>query len=52
MRNRGEFDLVYVERCFSRSEAMKREKEIKKYKGGGNAFRKMLSDFAEQNPTI
>jgi putative endonuclease len=34
MKNRGEFELVYVEKYSSRSDAMKREKEIKSYKGG------------------
>jgi predicted GIY-YIG superfamily endonuclease len=44
MKNRGEFDVVYVEQCSSRSEAMRREKEIKRYKGG-EAFKRLLSGF-------
>ena len=47
MKNRGEFDVVYVEECSSRSEAMSREKEIKSYKGG-EALKRLLSGFAEQ----
>jgi putative endonuclease len=44
MKNRGQFEVVYVEKYSSRAEAMKREKEIKRYKGG-EAFRKLLYDF-------
>jgi predicted GIY-YIG superfamily endonuclease len=33
MKNRGLFDVVYVEKCSSPAEAMRREKEIKRYKG-------------------
>ena len=47
MKNRGEFDVIYVEECSSRSEAMRREKEIKSYKGG-EALKRLLSGFAEQ----
>jgi putative endonuclease len=43
MKNRGEFELVHVERYSSRSDAMKREKEIKSYKGG-EAFRRLLKN--------
>lgn len=42
MKNRGEFELVYVEEVPSRAEAMKREKQIKSYKGG-KAFRRLLA---------
>jgi putative endonuclease len=34
MKNRGEFDVAYVEKCLSRAEAIKREKAIKRYKEG------------------
>jgi len=47
MKNRGPFEVVYVETCRSRPEAMKREKEMKSYKGG-EAFKRLLSDFAKQ----
>ena len=46
MKNRGEFELVHVERYSSRSDAMKREKEIKSYKGG-EAFRQLIKNRAE-----
>jgi len=46
MKNRGAFELVYVEKCSSRSEAMKREKEIKSYKGG-EAFRRLIKNRIE-----
>jgi putative endonuclease len=51
MKNCGEFDVVYVEKCLTRAEAMKREKEIKKYKGG-EAFKRLLSSLAKQKITI
>jgi predicted GIY-YIG superfamily endonuclease len=44
MKNRGEFKLVYIQRYPSRSEAMKREKQIKGYKGG-QAFKKLLASW-------
>jgi len=47
IKNRGPFEVVYVEKYSSRAEAMKREKEIKRYKGG-EAFRRLLSGFAQQ----
>jgi putative endonuclease len=50
MKNRGEFDLVYVEKCLSRADAMRREKEIKRYKGG-EAFKQLLSYFSKQKIT-
>jgi predicted GIY-YIG superfamily endonuclease len=51
MKNRGEFELIYVEECSSRAEAMRREKEIKRYKGGV-AFKKLLSEFDKRKVTI
>ena len=42
VRNRGPFDLVYQEEFQDRSSAIKREKEIKRYKGG-NAFKNLIS---------
>ena len=47
LKNRGEFEVVYVEKCSSRSEAMRREKEVKSYKSG-QAFKRLLADFAEK----
>lgn len=46
MKNRGEFELVHVERYSSRSDAMKREKDIKSYKGG-EAFKRLLLNPVE-----
>jgi putative endonuclease len=40
-RHRTPFILVYKEICFSKEEALKREKQIKSYKGG-NAFLTLL----------
>ena len=51
MKNRGEFDVVYLEECSSRADAMRREKEIKRYKGG-EAFKRLLSGFAKQKVLI
>lgn len=51
MKNRGEFDVVHVEKWSSRSEAMRREKEIKRYKGG-EAFKRLLSDSADPQITL
>jgi putative endonuclease len=51
MKNRGEFELVYVEECSTRTEAMRREKEIKRYKGGV-AFKRLLSEFDKRKVTI
>ena len=41
VRNRGPFKILYTEEYNSRSEAMKRERQIKGYKGG-NEFKKLL----------
>jgi putative endonuclease len=51
VKNRGDFDVVYIENLSSRSEAMRREKEIKSYKGGA-AFKRLLGCFAEQKDSI
>jgi len=51
VKNRGEFDLVYMEECSSRAEAMRREKEIKGYKGG-EAFKRLLSCFAKHKESM
>ena len=51
MKNRGSFDVVYVEKYSSRADAMRREKEIKRYKGG-EAFKRLLSGFAKQKTII
>jgi putative endonuclease len=44
MKNRGEFELIYVQGCSSRAEAMNREKQIKGYKGG-QAFKRLLTSW-------
>ncbi len=41
-RHRIPFSIVYEEAFNCKSEALKREKQIKSYKGG-NAFKKLLS---------
>ncbi len=51
VKNRGEFDIVYVENLSSRAEAMKREREIKSYKGG-EAFKRLLACFAKQKDSM
>ena len=50
MRNRGEFKIVYVEECLTRSQAVRREKQIKRYKGG-NAFKRLLEDWDRESIT-
>ena len=47
IKNRGKFDVVYVEECSSRSEAIRREKQIKSYKAG-NAFKRLLQRWEKQ----
>lgn len=42
VKGRGPFKLVYKEEFPDRSLAIRREREIKSYKGG-NAFRKLIS---------
>jgi putative endonuclease len=51
VKNRGEFDIVYVENLPSRAEAIKREKEIKSYKGG-EAFKRLFASFAKQRDSM
>jgi putative endonuclease len=51
LKNRGEFELVYVEKVSSRAEAMRRERQIKSYKGGV-AFKRLLFEFDERKVTI
>jgi putative endonuclease len=41
LKNKGPYKLVYKESFLTVTEARKREKEIKSYKGG-NAFKKLL----------
>ena len=40
-KNKGPYKIIYTEEFLSRSEAVKREKQIKSYKGG-NAFKRLL----------
>ena len=42
VRGRGPFDIVRIEPFESRSEAMRRERQIKSYKGG-EAFRRLIA---------
>ena len=51
VKNRGPLEVVYVEKCHSRAETMKREKEIKSYKGG-KASKRLLSGSAKQKMNI
>ncbi|MFH1602191.1 MAG: GIY-YIG nuclease family protein [Candidatus Shapirobacteria bacterium] len=48
-RNKGAWKLVYKEEYKNKSEAFKREKQIKSYKGG-NAFKALLSSAYGQSP--
>ncbi|OGK19080.1 hypothetical protein A3G67_01320 [Candidatus Roizmanbacteria bacterium RIFCSPLOWO2_12_FULL_40_12] len=41
LRNKGPFHLIYVEKADSLIKAIKREKQIKSYKGG-KAFKKLM----------
>jgi putative endonuclease len=51
MKNRREFELAYVEEFSSRAGAVRREKEIKRYKGGV-AFKSLLSESDKRRVTI
>jgi len=42
VKGRGPFEVVWVERYDSKSEAMRRERVIKKYKGG-RVFKKLIT---------
>ena len=41
-RNKGPFELIYKESFDSKTDALKREKQVKSYKGG-RAFKKLVS---------
>lgn len=41
LKNKGPFVLAYLEQFRTKAEAYKREKQIKRYKGG-NAFKKLI----------
>ena len=41
-KHRIPFELVYVEECPTKQEALIREKQIKSYKGG-NAFKRLIA---------
>lgn len=41
VKNRGQFEVIFVDRFATRAQAMRREKQIKSYKGG-QAFEKLL----------
>ena len=41
LRGHGPFKLIYIETFSTRIEAVKRERQIKKYKGG-EAFRRLI----------
>ena len=41
LRNKGPFKLRYVEKYLTKAEAYRREKQIKRYKGG-EAFKKLI----------
>lgn len=40
-KGKGPWKIIYTEHYETKSEAMKREKEIKRYKGG-NSFKKLI----------
>ncbi|MBU0605743.1 MAG: GIY-YIG nuclease family protein [Candidatus Omnitrophica bacterium] len=41
-KNKGPFELIYKESFDSKADALKREKQVKSYKGG-RAFKKLVS---------
>ena len=43
VKNKGPFKLIYKEEYSARAEATRREKQIKKYKGG-EAFKKLIRE--------
>jgi putative endonuclease len=47
-KNRAPFILIYKEEYYTRTEAEKREKQIKSYKGG-NAFKKLIGGCSPAN---
>lgn len=44
-KNRGPYKLVYTEPFSTRQDAYRRERQIKRYKGG-HAFRKLLENYS------
>jgi putative endonuclease len=42
LKNKGPFEIVRIEKFFEKSEAIKREHQIKKYKGG-RAFKNLIN---------
>ena len=43
LRNKGPFKIVYLEKVASKTEAIKKERRIKSFKGG-NAFKKLIDN--------
>ncbi|MDO8488547.1 MAG: GIY-YIG nuclease family protein [Candidatus Omnitrophota bacterium] len=43
VRHRAPFELIYHEKCLTRLEAIRKERQIKSYKGG-EAFRKLINN--------
>ena len=48
VKNKGPFELIYKEVYADRLTAIRREREIKRYKGG-NAFKKLLDNYKIEN---
>ena len=46
VKNRGPFELIYKESCANKSAAIRRELQIKKYKGG-EAFKKLIGQSVD-----
>lgn len=42
LKNKGPFEIVCIEEFVTKTEALKREKQIKRYKGG-RAFKKLIA---------
>ncbi len=51
VRHRGPFELIYKEEVETKIEAIRREKEIKSYKGG-EAFRKLVSHYSTLSSSL
>ncbi|MCJ7739971.1 GIY-YIG nuclease family protein [Candidatus Microgenomates bacterium] len=51
IKNRGPFKLIYNERYNTRQEAYRRERQIKRYKGG-NAFKQLLEKTGSRDTEV
>lgn len=51
VRGRGPFELIYSEEVSTKTEAARRENQIKSYKGG-EAFKKLIGTFATPSSSL